>query len=465
MLKNIIKVLVSNFAITIIGLINSFVFPVIMSVESYSAYHQFTLYVSYVNVCHLGIATGMFVYYGGQNYQDTNKARYKSEISLILTVLTFFTTLGIIFSVITQSSLIFRVALAIYPICMIASFKAMYQAWNRFTAYSVTNVVVTFSLTAIVIIKYLISGEVQSDFIIAVYLVVNYALLIYFMIEYFLFTKGVKRYPIFSKENFDTTRTGFLIMLGNYVMLLFHSVDRQFVNNLYSTYSFALYSFAGSTTNIMNVFITAMATPFYPRLAKGDIEEKQMNMLKEILFVFGAYSGCAYFVVAFLINNFITKYVDSLPIIYLFFAAFPATAVINVLYVNLYKATKQVKKYLFTLVGILTVSVVLNFVAVLFKGDYIGISIATTATYYIWLLYSQRDFTFIKIRLKDAGYLCCFGLAYLACIQIENVFVGFFAYGIVITLIDLLFYRASCFEMLSMLLESFLRKKGAREHE
>ncbi len=462
MLKNILKVLMSNFIVTAVGLINSFVFPAIMSVESYSAYHEFTLYVSYINVCHLGIATGMFVYYGGKDYKTIDRARYKGEISLILCVLAFFTTIGIGLSYFIQSALIFKVALSIYPVCMIASFKAMYQAWNRFTAYSVINVITTAALTAGVLLYYLFCGEVSSTIIIALYLMIQYGVFIYFMLEYFLFVRKVKREPMFSKQNFDTTKTGFLIMMGNYVMLLFHGLDKQFVNTLYSAYDFAMYSFASSTTNIMNVFITALSTPFYPRLAKQDMDKKQLDMLKEMLFIFGAYSGCAYFAVSFIVEHFIPKYQDSLFVVYLFFATFPASAVINVLYVNLYKVTKQVKKYIGTLVGILVVSFILNVVAVLLNGGFVGISAATLCTYYVWLLYSQRDFKDIVISKKDFVYLVFFAVIYLACIKVSNVIIGFVIYGVVITVVDFVFYRDSLGEAISMVCAKFIKKGKVR---
>lgn len=460
MIKNIFKVLVSNFLITAIGLINSFIFPIIMSVEGYSAYHEFTLYVSYVNVCHLGIASGMFIYYGGKDYKQIDKSRYKSEISLIFLVLGVFTTLGIIASVLLQSALFFKVAIVIYPVCMIASFKALYQAWNRFTAYSIINVITTAALTIWVLVVYAITGSVNGNTVIGIYLVIQYVVFIYFLVEYLMFTKKVKALPLFSKENLDTTKTGFLIMAGNYIMLIFHALDKQFVNVLYSTYSFAMYSFAVSTTNIMNVFISAMATPFYPKLAQQKLDNKEMNMIKEILFIFGAYSGCAYFAVSFIVNHFITKYVDSLILVYLFFAAFPASAVINVLYVNLYKVTKQVKKYIFTLIGIVAVAAGLNFVAVLLKGDYVGISIATLCTYYIWLFYSQRDFESIVIKIKDYIYLALFCVLYLMCIWIENEIIGVLVYGVIITIVDFVFYRESVLEATRLIKEKVFHKRS-----
>lgn len=95
MISNIIKVLLSNFIITFVGLINSFIFPKLMNISGYSEYQTFLLYVSYINILHLGIASGMFVNYGGIPYEKIDKSRYKSEILLILLVLSFFTICGL----------------------------------------------------------------------------------------------------------------------------------------------------------------------------------------------------------------------------------------------------------------------------------------------------------------------------------------------------------------------------------
>ena len=172
MISSIIKVLMSNFLITVLGLVNSFVFPIIMSVEDYSIYQEFKLYSSYVNACHLGMIDGMFLFYGGKDYKTINKEKYKSEIILALIIVGFFSLIGIILSVITKSSLIFKVMLAIYPVCMISGFKVLYQAWNRFTTYSLTNTFLSVGLTFGVLIKYWITGIINGNTVIIIFLVV-----------------------------------------------------------------------------------------------------------------------------------------------------------------------------------------------------------------------------------------------------------------------------------------------------
>ncbi len=443
MFKNIMKVLFSNIVLTLTGLVNSLVFPALLSVEQYAYYQKYLLYISYANICHLGIASGMFLNYAGKKYIDTDKFQYKSEIYLIYIILCVFTIIGLFIYPIFHSKLFLYVVLTIFPLCIIASFQALYMAWERFTAYSVINALPKILFTLIFLLDYLIVKNISSNFIVILYLIIQWIICLYFLIEFFVFTKGVKSLPVFSVKNLKTAFDGFMITLGNYINLLFHCVDKQFVNILYSNFAFSIYSFAMSMQCIMLIFITALGNPFYPRLAKSDITDKFINDIKEMLFMFGAYSGCAYFLISFFIKHFIPKYIASIDIVFIFFLVFPALSVINILYVNLYKINRMLKKYILTLVLMIIISICLNFVSVLLNGNYIGISIATVLSYYIWLIYSQFDFKSVNITLLDYIYLCGFIVIYTLSKYITNDIMGCMIYGIVITGWNYFMYKNS----------------------
>lgn len=458
MLKNIIKVFTSNGVIAMIGLINSLLFPVILTTEDYASYQEYLLYLSYINICHLGIASGMFLNYAGKNYEDTEKSQYKSEIHLIIIILTFFTIIGLIIAEISSNKLLLFTALSIVPHCVIASFQALYQAWGRFTAYSIINALPKLLFSIATILLFLLIGKLNSNIIIITYIIILWSVSFYFFCEFAKFTNDITAKKIISNKNLETTKNGFLITVGNYVNLLFHSIDKQFVLFLYSTLSFALYSFAMSTQTIMTIFITALANPFYPRLAKGDIDKFYIQRLKKLLFIFGVYSGCAYFAVSFCVKHWISKYIPSLYVVAMFFAVFPAMAVINVIYINMYKIKKMLKRYIFTLFGMLGVAALLDYLSVLLHGDYVGISLATMISYYIWLLYSQRDFEEIHLDLKDYGYLIGFFLIYFGSRFIGNDIIGFFVYGFLISLWNILIYRDTVIEAIDIVKTKFGRR-------
>lgn len=454
MIKNCLKVFTSNFILLILGIVNTFVFPALMSVQDYANYQEYLLYISYTNICHLGIASGMFFNYAGKKYEDTDKAQYKSEIFLIYIVLATFTALGIGFSGFSHSVKFLYVALTIFPMCLIASFQGLQQAWEQFTSYAVINALPKILFTVLSILYFLTAKNLTSNFVILTYLSIQWIFSLFFIHKFFKFTKSSPHKKIFSKTNLKTSTDGFLITLGNYINLLFHAIDKQFVNWFYSVLSFSVYSFAMSMQSIMMLFITALSIPLYPRLAKSDVTPELLSEFKELLLMFGAYSGCAYFAISFFIKHFITKYSASVDVICIFFAVFPAMAVINVLYINLYRTRRMLKKYIQTLFLMLLISTVLNAIAVYLNTDYTGISIATLLSYYIWLIYSQRHFQDIIITAKDYYYLFGFFGIYISSKFISNDIIGFFVYGLLITIWNSFVYNHNLRKFLSSIIKS-----------
>ena len=199
MLKNIIKILFSNVVLVFIGLINSFIFPILLTIEDYAYYQEYMLYISYVNICHLGIASGMFLNYAGKNYKKIDKQQYKSEIYLIYIVLIIFTFIGLFIYDITNKALLFYTAVTIIPQCLIASFLALYQAWERFSMYSIINILPKLIFTVFVLFMYWITKTINIDWVIISYIIISWSICMYFNIEFISFTKNVTLNKIFSK--------------------------------------------------------------------------------------------------------------------------------------------------------------------------------------------------------------------------------------------------------------------------
>ena len=141
-------------------------------------------------------------------------------------------------------------------------------------------------------------------------------------------------------------------------------------------------------------------------------------------------------------NNFITKYTESLNVVGIYFVVFPAMAVVNCLYINLYKIKNLMRRYIFTIVGILLVAIVLNLIAVKIYPDYTGVSIATTITYYVWFLLGFRQFKFLKLEIKDIGYLTIYTVGFFFITRkITNEFAGVGLYLVFILILVFVFYR------------------------
>lgn len=451
LIANILRVLSANFWVAIIGFIGSFVFPKILSIDDYALYHSFTLYLTYITILHLGFPSGMVINYAGKSYTSIDNNKYKTEIIIVSSILLFFTLFFILLSFLFDSKMLLYVALAIIPYDLVGSYKALLQAWSRFKSFSVISTVIATTIPLCAIIYYFLNSELPGDVYICIFLGIYWAVASIIIAEIFRKIKGAKSKPICSIENWNTEKTGLILVLGNYINTLFVSADKQFIKWFFDNSKFAFYSFGMSMQALMTVFITSIAQPLFPAMAQGRFEDKDYNKIKELLIIFGSFSGCAYFITSIIVKSFISKYTDSLNVVGIYFVVFPALAVVNCLYLNLYKIKNMMRTYIKTIIGILCIAVVLNAVAVSIYPKFTGVSIATTITYYIWFVVGIIQFKFIKLTLKDVAYLLIYTIGFFLITRNINDFIGIPVYFCFIVAIILLFYRNDIKILLKMI--------------
>ncbi len=446
MIKNIFRVLCSNIGTTAIGLISSLLFPRIMEVSEYASYQTYVLYLSYITILHLGLPTGMFIKYGGKTFSEIDKAKYKGEMRLLLIILSFFSVMAIAVGVITKKNILVLVGISILPYDYVKSYLTLLQAWGNFKKYSLLNVVAPVAICFIAAFIYFISGNLTGAGYIYAYMLVYVVLFILLVLDLIATTRSETAIgKIITKDNIDTIKLGLTICIGSYVGSLFHSVDKQYIKIFFEDVQFAMYSFAMSMQTIMTVLITSLSQPMYFQLAASGMSKKDYRSVKELLLVFGSLSSCAYYVCSIMVKWFIPNYVDSIRVIAIFFAIFPAMAVINCLYINLYKSRKLTGKYVRSLVTMLIIVIVLDAFVILLKLDYVYLAVATVIAYYIWLVLGSFDFPELAITIEDYLYFVTYFISYFIIVNYNplNDFFGCVFGLIVCVILGLVFYKSS----------------------
>ena len=76
-IKDILKIVISNLCVILSGVLTSFVLPKMIGVEDYGNYKIFSLYCTYVDLLQLGIMDGIYLYYGGKDYDELDKSRFR----------------------------------------------------------------------------------------------------------------------------------------------------------------------------------------------------------------------------------------------------------------------------------------------------------------------------------------------------------------------------------------------------
>lgn len=423
---NILRVFSANLIIAIFGFIGSFIFPKILSIDSYVEYQTFLLYVGYIAITHLGFPSGMMVKYAGSEYEDIDNKQYKAEIKLLFGILISFSILFSIIALVKRDKIWWFLALVTFPNGICASYKSLLQAWNRFKAFGRLSTFLSVAIPCIGLIYYGVFKNLPGDIYIIIYIIIYWIATFGICIEIFRKISGAASNRVFSKVNWEIEKIGAIIVIGNYINVLFSSVDKQFVKIFYGNHEFAYYAFGLQMQAMMNIFISSISQPLFPAMAKGKFNKAEYSEIVHLLFIFGSLLGCAYFAASIIVKIFIKKYIPSLSVISIYFMAFPAMAVVNCLYVNLYKITGKMKEYIITLISVLLLAIVLNAIFIWIFHEYTAVAIATVITYYIWLLIGSFQFDFIEINIYDILYLICFVLCFYFITRRVNDWVGIF---------------------------------------
>ena len=80
MKKGIIHLLLANMVYLLISILNSFLLPKFVSLETYAVVKTYTLYIGYAGFLSLGYADGMYLRYGGIDIEKIEKKELGSNL-------------------------------------------------------------------------------------------------------------------------------------------------------------------------------------------------------------------------------------------------------------------------------------------------------------------------------------------------------------------------------------------------
>jgi len=410
--KDITKVSTANIIGLISAIITGFLVPAFLSLEQYAYLKTFALVLSFAGILHFGYIDGIYIKYGGKYSNEIDNRMIKTEKSFFILFQLLIAILVLITGLVLNEIVIIALAAAILPYNLLSYYQSYYQAIGQFDIYTKIKLIVPlaimlFSLILIYILKlsnfvYFISAEIIAYIITVIYLELKYS----FKIKSYGLRQNIGN--IFNNFNI-----GLYIMIGNLAMILFYTLGRWIVKIFMTDADFAYYSFATSMMQILTIVISSIAMTFYPYLSRIH-KKKNLSRLKIQLIIIGAFFSLSYFVFNIAVNTFIPKYSFSLKIIGILFASFPAFAVINALYINMYKIYKDGQKYITVIFLNLTVACILTITAMFINKSTISIAIATSVAYYFWMYYSSKDFNGLTPTFKEVVFIILYLVIYFA---------------------------------------------------
>lgn len=228
-------------------------------------------------------------------------------------------------------------------------------------------------------------------------------------------------------ELIKNIKAGILLTVGNLSSVVLTSMDRWFVKALMTTLAFAQYSFAVSMENFMNVAVTPVTTTLYNYFCKAT-DEVKVRKARNYVMIFAALIVSCAFPARFILEVYLTKYIDSAKVMFLLFAAQIFYIVIKSIYVNLYKAQKKQSIYFIKLTAIIVVGFVFNVICYNLYKVKESFAVGTLLSAVCWYFLCLPDFKWIKYNTKEKLYPFIQTCAFLVCGFCFSAIPGFFIY-------------------------------------
>lgn len=397
--NNIIWVVCSNAFCMLIGLTVSFLFPKFVDYSTYAGYKTYTLYITYIGFLHFGFINGIYLKFGGCDYDNLPSKVFSLYtkcllVSQLVIQILLFVVLALVKGENMFSSPLFFVALNVPAINISCYFSLVNQFGKRFKIDSLVQLIGKL-LSILVMFVLLIKGVNMSvPYLIGITLV-NYTIL-------FIWIWQNKCIVFAQSENLksnigdllDNIKRGFFIMISEYMGLLILGIDSIFINLFFSEEEYSLYAFAVSIVSIIFAVITIISKLIFPYLMRMNKNEfsKVYSKLSNILIATTAFFLLAFFVIDYIIVIFIPKYENSIVIVNILAVLLIYRTLHELIYGNFYKALQNERGYAINnLIAFLLALVTDGFVFVVWR-EMTAIAIASVVTFIIWHIITNHYF-------------------------------------------------------------------------
>ena len=392
----------------------------------------------------------MYLKYGGKNLKDIDKKDLADNVSNYIFLVLIMNIIVLFIGLLIKSFILCAFSFGMLSYNLLGYFKSFYQSIGEFKLYGLSlNIEKVGIFLGNLLLLFVFKSDNYKYYIILqvlIGLIISIVLYIFLVSKIKIWRLGRISLRVL-KENI---LSGFILMLGNFTSSFFTGIDRWFIKLLMTAQSFAVYAFAVSIENIMNVFISPITISLYNYLCRIKEQETIKKIKKYILLWITLIISVA-FPIKFILERFLTKYVEATSIIFILFTAQVFYSIINGIYVNLYKVEKKQKYYMNQMVLMLIFAIILNMILYKLFGTIQFIAIATLITAFTWFMICEVKYKNIRFRIKEYIYILFILLAYFICGYRLNAILGCISYIIIYITLTMILLKESVLELFGYL--------------
>lgn len=328
-IKNISYTISSNLISLIVSTLVILVIPRLIGVEEYGYWQLYLFYSSYVGFLHFGWNDGIYLRYGGEDYNELDK---KLLFSQFLMLLLFQLLIGIVIWIlsklfITIGDRYFIIRMVGIALIIVNTRYMLYyilQATNRIKEYAQATIIDR--VIYIIIITLLVTiGIREYKLMIIADLIGKLISLIYAI--YLCKDIVINRFSDFQLNLNETTRNisaGIKLMFANIASILIIGIVRFGIERTWDVSTFGKISLTLSVSNLTMIFINAVGIIMFPILRRTD-QEKRINIytnMRDFLMMILLGLLVLYYPVKSFVSAWLPQYADSLKYMALLFPIF-----------------------------------------------------------------------------------------------------------------------------------------------
>lgn len=285
-IKNFSYTLSSNIVSLIVSTLVILIIPKLIGVEEYGYWQLYLFYSLYLGFLHFGWNDGIYLRYGGKEYEELNKPVFFSQFYMLVLLQLILAGIVIYFSIvfIVDSNRLF-IFLMIAINLIITNSKSMLllilQSTNRLKEFSKIILLEKVFYASLILIL-LILGIRDYKLLIAADLVGK--LLSFFYSMYLCRDIVFKKFNQFYfdlKEAVENISVGIKLMIANIASMLIVGIVRFGIERGWDVITFAKVSLTLSISNFVLIFINTMGIVIFPVLRRT--HEKQLPILYKTL--------------------------------------------------------------------------------------------------------------------------------------------------------------------------------------
>lgn len=317
-INNMIFAFIAQIISILVSLVMTLGIPKVLTLDEYGYWQLFIFYTGFIGFFQFGLSDGIYLRYGGKNFQDLNKKIIKSQMVYGF-LFQLFISLIILFIVsisnIDKARFIILSSGAIYIVVgnLITLLGFLLLATNDIKYYSKSVLIEKISF--IVILPFLIYGKIISFSTLIVLFLFSKILSLIFLMFYFKAYVKVKTFNFKKSLSFIKIDVvyGIVLMFSNIASTLILGVGRFVIDDQWDITTFGKISLSLSATYFFLLLISQISLSLFPVLRKLNYENQKNIFIKSCDFLGIIMLGVflLYFPLISFLNSWLPKYADS----------------------------------------------------------------------------------------------------------------------------------------------------------